>query len=49
MFIMPSLNNFNTRSQMVLDKTFIEYIKGKKACHLLVHLVQGTRIRQDQT
>ena len=29
---MPSLNNYNTRSQMALD---VEQIKDKKVCHFL--------------
>ena len=38
---MPSLNDYNTRSQMALDtplcgtNKFVEQIKDKKVCHFL--------------
>ena len=32
---MPSLNNFNNRSQTALDIPFCKTIKGQKVCHFL--------------
>ena len=32
---MPSLNNYNTRSQMALDIPLCSTIKGQKVCYFL--------------